>query len=28
VSAINPGEMLSIVPEIFVDPYGQFLDLD
>jgi hypothetical protein len=28
VSAINPGEMLSIVPEIFVDPYGQFLDLN
>jgi hypothetical protein len=28
VSAINPGEMLSIVPEIFVDPYGQFLDLE
>jgi len=28
VSSINPGEMLSIIPEIFVDPYGQFLDLD
>jgi len=27
VSSINPGEMLSIIPEIFVDPYGQFLDL-
>jgi hypothetical protein len=28
VSSINPGRMLSIIPEIYVDPYGQFLDLE
>jgi len=27
VSSINPGEMVSIIPENFVDPYGQFLDI-
>jgi len=28
VSSIKPGEMISIIPETYLDIYGQFCDLE